>query len=45
MSAITMAKATEQGNSSAAKNQSSSDDEVQLCAIKILSKNSIIKAK
>jgi hypothetical protein len=49
MSSITIAKVAgkedQVNSSSACKSQSSSDEEVQLCAIKILSKNSIIKAK
>lgn len=48
MSSITMAKATgkdETVNNTARKASSSNEDDVQLCAIKILSKNAIIKAK
>jgi len=46
MSSITMAKATaSKDESNSATKPSTNEDDIQLCAIKILSKSAIIKAK
>lgn len=48
MSSITMAKVTggkDETNSASKATSSTNEDDIQLCAIKILSKSAIIKAK
>jgi protein kinase A len=48
MSSITMSKATagkDDSNSATKPSSSTTEDDIQLCAIKILSKSAIIKAK